>query len=71
MPKREHDPVYLVIIALGIGLGFSVGIASDKIVWGLVGGVVAGLIGCTIYLYIKRSRKPKKHKTAKGEFKMK
>jgi len=71
MPKKEHDPVYLVIIALGIGLGFSVGIASKKIVWGLIGGAIVGLIGCLVYLFIKRSRRPKKHKTAKDEFKMK
>ncbi|RKZ29030.1 hypothetical protein DRQ36_09520 [bacterium] len=70
MAKREHDPVYLVILALGIGLGFSAGTASEHIVIGLIGGAIVGLIGCLVYYFIKRSRSPKPPKTAKDKYRM-
>lgn len=70
MAKREHDPVYLVILALGIGLGFSAGAASEKILWGLIGGAIIGVIACVVYFFIKRSRRPKPKKSSKQKYKM-
>lgn len=70
MAKKEHDPVYLVIPAVGIGLGFSAGAAGGKIVLGLIGGAIAGIIGEVIYFLIKRSKKPKPQKRAREKFRM-
>ncbi|MCK5832768.1 hypothetical protein KAH81_03760 [bacterium] len=57
-----HDPVYLVILAIGIGLGFSIGMATDSVVWGLSIGAVVGVIGCVAYFFIKKALQPKKTK---------
>ena len=70
MAKRKRDPVYLVIIALGIGVGFSAGTASEHVVWGLIGGFCLGLIGCLVYHLIKRAKKPKKSKNGRSKYRM-
>jgi len=70
MAKKEHDPVYLVIGAVGIGLGFSGGAASGKILYGLIGGIILGVIGEIVYYFIKRSKKPKTFRRARDKFRM-
>ncbi len=68
--KREHDPVYLVILALGIGLGLSGGAATDNILNGLIVGGIVGLAACLAYFLIKRARSPKKFKGSKKKYRM-
>ncbi len=57
--KSEHDAVYLVAMAICIGIGFSVGVASKHIAGGLIVGASIGLLGSAVYYFIKRSKKAK------------
>jgi len=68
--KKEYDPVYLVVLALGVGLGFSGGAAMSDLLNGFVVGGTVGLVGCLVYYLIKKSRQPKEHQGAKKKFKM-
>ena len=71
MAIRVHDPVYLVIFAVGVGMGLSVGFASSSVPWGAFGGAIAGAIGTLVYYLIKKKRTPKAIKGAKQKFRMK
>jgi len=70
MAKREHDAVYLVILAIGVGIGFSAGAAMEKVLIGLIVGAGVGLLGCLVYFFIKKSRQPKKHKGSRQKYGM-
>lgn len=70
--NKEEDPVYLVILALGIGLGLSGGAAAGSILTGFIVGGCLALAGCLVYFYIKKSKKPKKKTDdPRKKFKMK
>jgi membrane associated rhomboid family serine protease len=71
MAVRVHDPVYLVVFALGVGMGLSVGFASGSVGWGAIGGAIVGAIGVVVYYFIKKKRQPKVPKGAKQKFRMK
>ncbi len=60
--RWEHDPVYLVIPALGIGLGFTIGAAGEAIFLGLGIGAGLAVLGCIAYYFIKRALAPKQVK---------
>jgi hypothetical protein len=68
--KREEDPVYLVILALGIGLGTSGGAAGGSALNGFIIGATTALAGCLVYYLIKRSKQPKKRQGPKSKYKM-
>ncbi len=68
--KREEDPVYLVILALGIGLGTSVGAAAGNWVNGFIIGASTALAGCLVYFYIKKSKQPKSKKAKRSKYRM-
>ncbi len=68
--KKEEDPVYLVILALGIGLGLSGGAAAGSVLTGFIIGATLALVGCLVYFYIKKSKQPKKRPGARSKFKM-
>ena len=55
----KHDAVYLVAMAICIGIGFSVGVASKHVVGGLIVGAAVGLLGSAVYYFVKRAKNAK------------